>query len=132
MDIHYNKSDKLTETMRRRLAGCYGSDVRALIDAAQPEELKEIPTTCNLWAELRWAAHDEGIDHLEDLMLRHTRLGLTIPEGGKALLPVIRSNCQAELGWEMSIGKKRNRHICHYGSNAIICQRKLFLTGGLC
>ena len=100
MDIHYNKSDKLTETMRRRLAGCYGSDVRALIDAAQPEELKEIPTTCNLWAELRWATSDEGIDHLEDLMLRHTRLGLTIPEGGKALLPVIRSICQAELVWD--------------------------------
>ena len=100
MDIHYNKSDKLTETMRRRLAGCYGSDVRALIDAAQPEELNTIPCTGTLWAELRWAVRDEGIVHLEDLMLRRTRLGLTVPEGGKALLPVIQLICQSELGWD--------------------------------
>jgi glycerol-3-phosphate dehydrogenase len=100
MDIDYNKNDRITEAMRRRLAGCYGLDVRALIDAAQPEELKEIPTTYTLWAELRWAARDEGIVHLEDLMLRRTRLGLTFPEGGKALLPAIRSICQAELGWD--------------------------------
>jgi glycerol-3-phosphate dehydrogenase len=100
VDIHNTENGKLTEAMRRRLAGCYGSDFRALIDAAQPEELKEISTTCTLWAELRWAARDEGIVHLEDLMLRRTRLGLTFPEGGKALLPVIRSICQAELGWD--------------------------------
>jgi glycerol-3-phosphate dehydrogenase len=100
MDMDYNKNDKLTEAMHRRLAGCCGPDVRALIDAAQPEELKEIPTTCTLWAELRWAARDEGIVHLEDLMLRRTRLGLTFPEGGKTLLPAIRSICQSELGWD--------------------------------
>ena len=100
MDIHYNKNGRLTEAMLRRLTGCYGSDVRALIDAAQPEELNTIPFTGTLWAELRWAARDEGIVHLEDLMLRRTRLGLTVPEGGKALLPVIQSICQAELGWD--------------------------------
>jgi glycerol-3-phosphate dehydrogenase len=100
MDIHCDKNSRLTKAQMRRLTGCYGSDVWALIDAAQPEELKEIPTTCTLWAELRWAARDEGIVHLEDLLLRRTRLGLTVPKGGKALLPVIRSICQAELGWD--------------------------------
>lgn len=100
MDIHYNKNGRLNAAMLRRLAGCYGSDARALIDAAQPEELEEIPCTGTLWAELRWAARDEGIVHLEDLMLRRTRLGLTVMEGGKALLPAIRSICQTELGWD--------------------------------
>ena len=100
MDINYNKNGRLNAAMRRRLTGCYGSDARALIDAAQPEELEEIPYTGTLWAELRWAARDEGIVHLEDLMLRRTRLGLTVPEGGKTLLPAIRSICQTELGWD--------------------------------
>jgi glycerol-3-phosphate dehydrogenase len=100
MDIHYNINGRLNAAMRRRLTGWYGSDVLALIDAAQPEELNTIPFTGTLWAELRWAARDEGIVHLEDLILRRTRLRLTVPEGGKALLPVIRSICQTELGWD--------------------------------
>jgi glycerol-3-phosphate dehydrogenase len=37
--------------------------------------------------------------HLEDLMLRRTRLGLILPQGGIQHLERIRALCQAELGW---------------------------------
>ena len=38
--------------------------------------------------------------HLDDLMLRRTRLGLVLPEGGKGLLPDIRCLCKAILAWD--------------------------------
>ncbi|MCU0482568.1 MAG: hypothetical protein MUE54_15345, partial [Anaerolineae bacterium] len=56
--------------------------------------------TQTLWAELRWCARAEGVMHLEDLLLRRTRLGLLLPNGGAEYLPRIRQICQHELGWD--------------------------------
>jgi glycerol-3-phosphate dehydrogenase len=83
----------------RRLQGRYGTDAGNLIALAHSGELAAIPGTEILWAELRWAAHNEGVVHLDDLLLRRVRLGLLLPEGAKAHLPAIRSLCQLELGW---------------------------------
>ena len=33
-------------------------------------------------------------------MLRRTRLGLIAPEGGKALLPLVKQYCQSTLNWD--------------------------------
>ena len=90
----------LAEATRRRLRGRYGAHALDLIRIAQPGELEVVPATQILWAELRWAAHAEGVVHLEDLLLRRIRLGLVLPNGGKAHLPRIRAICQRELGWE--------------------------------
>lgn len=51
------------------------------------------------WAELAFAARHESVQHLDDLLLRRTRLGLVTPEGGAVLLPQVRAVVQAELGW---------------------------------
>ena len=85
---------------RRRLLGRYGAAAAALIQAAQPGELEAIPGVQALWAELRWAARAEAVAHLDDLLLRRVRLGLLLPEGGRALLPRVRAICQPELGWD--------------------------------
>lgn len=90
----------LTQAQRRRLLGRYGAAAPALVRAAHPGELTPIPGTATLWAELRWAARSEGVAHLEDLLLRRTRLGLLLPQGGAALLEDIRRICQPELGWD--------------------------------
>lgn len=90
----------LPEGTRRRLLGRYGADATALVAAASPAELAPIPGTMTLWAELRWAARGEAVLHLDDLLLRRTRLGLLLPEGAAALLPRVRAICQEELGWE--------------------------------
>jgi glycerol-3-phosphate dehydrogenase len=84
----------------KRLAGRYGSDAQALLDAAQAGELEPIPGTETLWAELRWAARAEGVRQLDDLLLRRTRLGLLLREGGAAHFDRIRAICQRELGWD--------------------------------
>jgi glycerol-3-phosphate dehydrogenase len=93
-------SQSLDEAARRRLLGRYGAQALALVSAAQPGELEAIPGTRILWAELRWASRAEAVVHLDDLLLRRVRLGLLTPAGGQALLPRIRSICQAELGWD--------------------------------
>jgi glycerol-3-phosphate dehydrogenase len=38
--------------------------------------------------------------HLDDLLLRRVRLGLTLPQGGLALLDRVRAVTQRELGWD--------------------------------
>jgi len=83
----------------RRLQGRYGACAGALLAAAGDGECEAIPGTETAWAELRWAARAEAVQRLDDLLLRRTRLGLQLKEGGRALMPRIRSICQPELGW---------------------------------
>jgi glycerol-3-phosphate dehydrogenase len=86
--------------MPRRLHGRYGACAAALLDAARPGELERIPGTETAWAELRWAARAEAVIHLDDLLLRRTRLGLLLRDGGTAHMERIRAICQPELGWD--------------------------------
>jgi glycerol-3-phosphate dehydrogenase len=46
------------------------------------------------------AAAAESVVHLDDLLLRRTRLGLTSPDGGLAALRAVRSAVQQVLGWD--------------------------------
>lgn len=82
-----------------RLQGRYGADTPGLLAAAEPDELTPVERLPALWAELRWAARAEGVVHLDDLLLRRVRLGLTLPGGGLAHLARVRAIAQPELGW---------------------------------
>ncbi len=84
----------------RRLQGRYGVQAEALVASAQEGELEEIPGSETLWAQLRWAARHESVQHLEDLMLRRSRLGIQLANGGSAVLERVRAICQPELGWD--------------------------------
>lgn len=46
------------------------------------------------------ALRDEGVRHLDDLLLRRTRLGLLLAGGAAACLPTLLPRCQALLGWD--------------------------------
>jgi glycerol-3-phosphate dehydrogenase len=81
------------------LAGRYGNEIIKLLAMAEEGELEAIEGLPNLWAELRWAAREEGVEHLNDLLLRRVRLGLLLPRGGRDLLGRIRNIVQPELGW---------------------------------
>ncbi|MGC9398230.1 MAG: glycerol-3-phosphate dehydrogenase/oxidase [Anaerolineae bacterium] len=100
VDVPLPQGEALTPDRRRRLLGRYGAAAPALTEAAQSGELVEIPGTETLWAELRWAARSEAVEHLDDLLLRRTRLGLLLPHGGREILPRVRALCQPELGWD--------------------------------
>jgi len=99
IDHQIPECNDMSDNCRRRLLGRLGSDAQALVEAAQPGDMETIRGTNYLWAELRWAARSEGVCHLDDLLLRRTRLGLILPYGAKSLLPRVKHICLAELGW---------------------------------
>ncbi|GAA0427941.1 FAD-dependent oxidoreductase [Massilia aurea] len=90
----------LPPNVLRRLTGRHGAHVKALLSAAHAGELECIPGTHTLWAELRWAARAEQVYRLDDLLLRRTRLGIQLTDGGAALMGRVRAICQKELGWD--------------------------------
>jgi glycerol-3-phosphate dehydrogenase len=52
------------------------------------------------WEGLRQSAREEHVVHLDDLMMRRSRLGLVTRGGGEALLDRVRAICMEELGWD--------------------------------
>lgn len=83
-----------------RLLARYGLDFFNADPAPEAAEWQAVDGLPLVWAELRWAARDEGVVHLDDLLLRRVRLGLLAQQGGIAFLPKIRSIVQRELGWD--------------------------------
>jgi len=92
--------DRISGEAWRRLYGRYGLSAKDLVDNADPEELKPIPGTHTLWAEITFAAKFENIRHLSDLLLRRVRIGILLPCGGKDYLDRIRNMCRSQLAWD--------------------------------
>lgn len=86
----------LSQLNWRRLQGYFGAD---LDDLLALDSATAVPGTQVLWAELQWACRSEQVVHLDDLLLRRTRLGLILPDGGRRLLADIRAHCQPHLAW---------------------------------
>jgi glycerol-3-phosphate dehydrogenase len=84
-----------------RLWGKYGWQGLREIAAMPAPDREPVPGHPLLWGELRWAARHEQIEHLDDLLLRRTRLGLTDPGWAtdQALHDPIRAIARTELGW---------------------------------
>lgn len=85
-----------------RLRGRHGTRAARVQAVAREGELEMIDGTPYLWAELRWALRHESVVHLDDLLMRRTRIGLVSVQGGLALLPPILALCAEELGWDAS------------------------------
>jgi len=90
----------LSDPSWRRLCGRYGGMAGEVIRRAAPEDLKPIPETKTLWAELPFAAAHEEVRHLSDLLLRRVRIGLLTPCGGARYLDRIESLCAPVLSWD--------------------------------
>ncbi|MCV2369480.1 glycerol-3-phosphate dehydrogenase/oxidase [Roseateles oligotrophus] len=86
---------------RQRWLARYGGEAQALLDCAlaHPDELQHIDRSDYCWAELRFACRAEAVVHLDDLLLRRTRLGLLLRGGGAELLPKLEAIVCEELGW---------------------------------
>ena len=69
---------------------------------ARADEFRTIRHTGTSWAELRWACRSEEVVHLDDLLLRRTRLGLLLRNGAEELLPRLEAITREELGWSQT------------------------------
>ncbi|WP_426223220.1 glycerol-3-phosphate dehydrogenase/oxidase [Psychrobacter sp. DWR1-2-3] len=96
------KFSTLPKDLQQRLQGFYGLQLDTLLELAHDEDLAYITDSNTIWAEIRFAARHEQVIHLDDLLLRRTRLGLILPHG--AMTPLISTRlkqiCQQELGWD--------------------------------
>lgn len=86
----------ITARQWHRLCGHYGARVEEVLGEGP---LTPVGHTDTLIAELVWSCRHEQVQHLDDLLLRRTRLGLLLPEGGRAWLDSIRTHCQPVLDW---------------------------------
>jgi glycerol-3-phosphate dehydrogenase len=92
---------RLLHSLRRRLEGRYGSCAEHVLECARYGDLERIPGTDTAWAEVRWAARSEAVMHLEDLVLRRTRLGILLERGGADFFEKVRDICREELEWSL-------------------------------
>ncbi|AZD00007.1 glycerol-3-phosphate dehydrogenase/oxidase [Pseudomonas chlororaphis] len=90
----------LSSGQLRRLAGRHGRDLPRLAQWLAQLGCGCVASSDTLWAELAFAAQSEMVLHLDDLLLRRTRLGLLLANGAAAELPAIRALCQPLLGWD--------------------------------
>ena len=90
----------LSGSQWRRLAGRHGRDLPRLARLIEALGHDTVGATDALWAELAFACDTEMILHLDDLLLRRTRLGLLLARGGEDFMPAIRHLCQPRLGWD--------------------------------
>ncbi len=89
----------------QRLIGRYGKYAKDLIAEATDAERMPLENTAFCLAECRWAARNESVVHLDDLMLRRTRLGSLVKGGGERLFPAIEKICAQELNWNTEMWK---------------------------
>ncbi|MDE3073298.1 MAG: glycerol-3-phosphate dehydrogenase/oxidase [Pseudomonadota bacterium] len=90
---------QLAPYQQRRLCGRHGRELPALAALLAQLGSEKVGASETLWAELALAAGQELVLHLDDLLLRRTRLGLLLAGGAAAELPRIRQLCQPRLGW---------------------------------
>jgi glycerol-3-phosphate dehydrogenase len=91
----------LPPALRERWLARFGSEAAEVLACARgDDELQCIDGSDAAWAELRWACRGEGALHLDDLLLRRTRLGLLLRDGAAALMPRLKPMVQQELGWD--------------------------------
>jgi len=87
-------------TWAQRLIGRYGDHAKTMFESVDEEEKGKIDNTLFCLAELRWAAKNESVIHLDDLLLRRSRLGSLLHNGGEKLMPRLEPICKQELGWD--------------------------------
>ena len=90
---------ELSSHQWRRLAGRHGRELPRLAQLIKDVGHDAVGATDTLWAELAFACESEMVLHMDDLLLRRTRLGLLLPRGGEEYFTAIRQLCQPRLGW---------------------------------
>lgn len=77
----------------------YGFRAAEFLSESKSDELQVIEQQKYCLAHLRWALKHEWVEHLDDLLLRRTRLGLLLENGASSLFSECKPLCIEELGW---------------------------------
>ncbi|MEW6982943.1 glycerol-3-phosphate dehydrogenase/oxidase [Colwelliaceae bacterium 6471] len=95
-----------TKQLKERMLGLYGDLAPMFLSGFSPDFFKPIAYSRHVLAELLWALKYEQVFHLDDLLLRRTRIGNVLPNGGLAHVHLLKSYCDNILGWDEQIWQK--------------------------
>ncbi|MFT6310215.1 MAG: glycerol-3-phosphate dehydrogenase [Porticoccus sp.] len=90
----------IDNTRVKRLLGRYGNLCREVFSDGNDTEHQTLSTSEYSLAECRWAIKCEAVIHLDDLMLRRTRLGSVLANAGEELFAQLQPLFEQELGWD--------------------------------
>lgn len=65
------------------------------------QPLAPVPEDKALLEQLDWVLQNEMVAHLDDLLLRRTRVGNLRADGGASVLDALRPLCEKHLGWDV-------------------------------
>ena len=82
------------------MLGRYGDKAVDLLNESSPDEQHNLDATEFSLAECRWAITYEAVKHLDDLLLRRTRLGMCLPNGGSNLYPALKELFLSNHNWD--------------------------------
>jgi glycerol-3-phosphate dehydrogenase len=124
--------NNLSKQISDRLTGLYGRLVNQFIIESNSELVKPISYSLTLWAELLWSIKHEQVVHLDDLLLRRTRIGNVLPNGAIEHLETIKPWCMKYLNWDDNKWlEELNRYIdiynSHYSFNHLIYDKGIKL-----
>jgi glycerol-3-phosphate dehydrogenase len=89
----------LRDEIKQQIVACYGEFSSTFFNESKKGDCHPIRYSRHLWAELVWSVRFEQVQHLDDLLLRRTRLGNVLPYGARDLLPKIKILCSPYLSW---------------------------------
>jgi glycerol-3-phosphate dehydrogenase len=87
------------DDIKQQIWACYGEFSTSFVNTSSKADCMPIRYSKHLWAELIWSVRFEQVQHLDDLLLRRTRLGNVLPQGARELLPKIKALCSPYLSW---------------------------------
>mgnify|MGYP000241737285 CR=1 FL=1 len=86
--------------MNQQIKACYGELSQIVVNSVDETYFKPIRYSKHSWAELIWSVQFEQVEHLDDLLLRRTRLGNVLHNGSYDLLSKIKELCSPYLTWD--------------------------------
>ena len=95
-----DKLNSLEPAIQKRLLGFYGSKIQELCECVDSDGWVLVPGTKTYWAQVRYAARYEQVKHLDDILLRRTRIGLFCRDGGEIVKENIKHICMKEMQWD--------------------------------
>lgn len=87
--------DAAGDTQARRCVGDTHTHLMPL-----PDDEARLATTDYCLRDLRCALAFEAVEHLDDLLLRRTRIGLLLADGGAEIFDRVETMCRELLGWD--------------------------------
>lgn len=100
------------DDIKQQINANYGEFNQLFVILMEKRYCNPIRYSKYLWAELIWSVQFEQVFHLDDLLLRRTRIGNVLPNGAQELIPKIKQLCAPFLPWNEEQWQREINRYC--------------------